>query len=186
MFPFPSSLSISIVSFETTVQSPIFLLIVSPLPPFQYPSSFPLLFLLISFLLSSLTWLLVCIFPVRSQLLHTSITPNVTVPIFLLTVSLLLLFEFFCGLVSYFPNSVLLISITNYEILNFLYRSCFSASSFPVFILRFLYLQIFTLSFIAQPSLRNADFPKFTANLKVFPFNVPITSLFFCFIFLRS
>ena len=103
---------ISLVSCSPiNVPSPIFLLIVSPFLLFQCPSSFSLLFLLISFLLSSLTVTRVVLNPVMGQLLHLSITPTTTFPIFLLTISLLLLFQFLYGLVSYFPHSVLLISI---------------------------------------------------------------------------
>ena len=159
-------------------------MIVFPLLFFRSPSSFPSLFLLISFLLSSRTVTRV-VFSQLGAIYYTRIDytdchiPNISYDCFSaspIPISLRTRHVFSPFGAAYFYRG----TCTNYEILNFIFLACFSASSFSVFIIRFLYLQIFAWSLTARHSRQNSVFPEFTGNFKFFfPFNVSIVSLIF-------
>ena len=123
MFPFPISLPLSLVSFSPTVPSPIFFLIISPVLFFRFPSSFPLLFLLISFLLFSLTDTCVVFFQLGasyySRINYTDYhIPNISLDYFSaspIPISLRTRFIFSLFAAAYFDGG----TYTNYEFLNF-------------------------------------------------------------------
>ena len=175
MFPLPRSLPISLVSFSPTIPSPIFLSIDSLLPLYQCPSSFLLLFFLISFLLFSLTVTRI----VFSQLWTSYYTrinytkyhiPNIPLKWFSaspISISLRSRLVFSPFGVAYFDRG----TYTNYEILNFLFL--------PVSLhLRFQF-SLYISDIFKFPFLQNAVFTEFTANYDFFfPFNVPIASFY--------
>ena len=148
MFPFPSSVPITHIIF-TNCPIPNFPFIVSTLLLFRCPSSFPLLFLPISFLLSSLTDTCVVFFQLGTSYYTHIVYPNYHIPNISLDCCLAprIPISLWTCLVSspfgtvYFNRG----TYTNYQILNFHFLVCFSATPFPVFIVR-LYVQISTSS----------------------------------------